>query len=69
MNELVGKDCCVIFSDKHTDWPFPGYPAWVTVLAVDMPMVKLAPRHSGGYGAKWINAARIAEIEAMRDVE
>lgn len=63
MNELVGRECRVNFTDDPVHWPFPGFPAWVQVLAVDMPMVKMANRY--GDGALWINVARIADIQAV----
>lgn len=62
MNELVGKACRCEFSLPFTEWPIPGFPAWVIVDAVDMPMVKMRSRHAGA--PFWINSAYIKIISS-----
>lgn len=62
MNELVGAECTVEFDLPHTAWPIEGFPAWVNVLAVDMPMVKMASIHAGQ--PIWVNAKIIKTIRA-----
>ena len=59
--EMVGKRCGCYFTLDPTRWPFPGFPAWLVVLAVDMPMVKMAPDFNGER-AVWINASTIEKI-------
>lgn len=63
MKELVGLECTVIFNMPDSKWPFPGYPAFVVVEEVDMPMVKLRGRH--GAPTKWINVAIIQSITPL----
>lgn len=67
MNELIGKICVAEFTPEPYHWPFAGWPAWVRVLAVDMPMVKMESKFGGG--AKWINAAIIKTISATEHDE
>jgi hypothetical protein len=68
MRELEGYVCRAdFFGDHATGWPFPGFPAWVVVLEVDMPMVKMRGYH--GDGAKWVNAALIKTISAVQKAE
>lgn len=62
MEELVDVECSVEFDLPHTAWPIAGFPARVKVLAVDMPMVKLASIHAGQ--PIWINAKFIKTIRA-----
>lgn len=59
--ELVGKRCGCYFTLDPMRWPFPGAPARVSVLAVDMPMVKLAD-DLDGLRALWVNATIIERI-------
>lgn len=60
MTELIGKRCACVFALPPHEWPIPGYPAWVRVLDVDMPMVKLSG--SAGGAATWVSATLIASI-------
>ena len=59
--ELVGKRCGCSFTLAGHSWPFPGYPAWVAVIAVDMPLVKLASDFDSDR-AVWVNASIIEKI-------
>ena len=61
LNELVGHRCRVVFDLPANQWPFPGYPAWCYVLAVDGPMIKLGYSMSGG--GKWVTQRCIMTIE------
>ena len=61
MNELIGKRCTCTFDMDASEWPIPGFPAWVVVVAVDMPMVKLKSMHSTDEGL-WVNASAIKFI-------
>jgi hypothetical protein len=65
MNELIGKVCWCDFDLPSHDWPMPGFPAYVVVQGVDMPMVKLCSRWGGQ--AVWVNASIIKKISAMPD--
>lgn len=47
MKELIGYECSCVFSLPFNDWPIEGYPAWVKVVAVDMPMICLQSIHAG----------------------
>lgn len=64
MKELVGKVCRCIFALPFHEWPVAGYPAWVMVLAVDMPMVKLSARDNE-VGAVWVHVDTIQQISVM----
>lgn len=61
---MIGAQCRCVFSLPHNEWPFPGYPAWVRVLDVDMPMVKMCSGHYDNQ-PKWVNCATITEIELV----
>lgn len=59
LRELIGHRCCCVFNLPSSDWPFKGYPAWVYVDDVDLPLLKLR-----SYGApRWVSAACILTIE------
>ena len=60
MDKLIGKECGCEFDMPPHSWPVPGYPAWVTVLAVAMPMVEMSGKFSNR--PFWINASKIARI-------
>lgn len=60
MKELIGWECCCVFNLPHTDWPIAGYPAWVVVDAVDMPMVKMRSRFGGN--PMWLHTSLIKTI-------
>jgi hypothetical protein len=55
VKELIGQSCMIIFNLPGTRWPIPGYPAFGTVQAVDMPMVKIDGR--------WLNTSIIEQIQ------
>ena len=55
MKELIGKECAIVFNLPDEDWPIHGYPAWATVEAVDMPMIKLDDL--------WVNVSIIKTIK------
>ncbi len=61
MKELIGKECIAIFNLPANEWPIEGYPAWVKVLDVNMPMIKMASRFSER--SMWVNANIIKTIE------
>jgi hypothetical protein len=58
MKELVGMRCELVFNLPALEWPIPGYPAWVDVEAVDMPMVKL--------NGLWVNVSTFKTIRAWK---
>lgn len=60
MHELVGKRCTCDFALDPRDWPIPGYPAFVIVDSVDMPMVKMRSVHAGA--PIWVNVSAIRTI-------
>jgi hypothetical protein len=62
VKELIGQRCACVFDLPHTEWPISGYPAWVVVVAVDMPMVCL--KSDFGHTPIWVNAATIKTISA-----
>ena len=64
MNELIGKTCICIFSLPPEKWPIAGYPAFVVVESVDMPMLKMRSFHTGE--SIWINAMFIESIKETR---
>lgn len=64
MKELIGWECCCVFNLPSIEWPIAGYPAWVVVDDVDMPMVKMRSRHGGE--AMWLNASIIKTISKER---
>ncbi len=59
MKELIDHECCCVFNLNPHDWPIAGYPAWVIVDDVDMPMIKMRSR---GGSPMWVNAAIIKTI-------
>jgi hypothetical protein len=63
MRDLIGRECACDFALPSTDWPIPGYPAWVIVVDVDMPMVLLKSRHGGD--AIWISASIIKTLRPV----
>lgn len=63
MKELIGLRCTAVFNLPDNQWPIAGYPAWVIVDAVDMPMVKMRSMHAGA--PLWINAAVIQTISPV----
>jgi len=60
MENLIGKKCSCEFDMPSAEWPVPGFPAWVEVLAVSMPMVEMRSQFSGS--PFWINVSKIARI-------
>lgn len=64
MNELIGHECRCVFNLPPNEWPIEGYPAFVIVDAVDMPMVKMRSKFSGV--PMWVNAATIKTIRSVR---
>lgn len=62
LRELVGHRCRCVFNLPDSEWPFPGYPAWVRVLDVDLPLVKLGSAHYDGRHV-WVLAMLIKTIE------
>ena len=63
MNELIGKKCRCVFNLPAMEWPIEGYPAWIVVVAVDMPMVCMKSAFAGK--PIWINSAIIKTIEVV----
>lgn len=64
MKELIGYECCCVFNLPATEWPISGYPAWVVVDAVDMPMIKMRSQFGGK--PMWLHVGLIKTIEATR---
>ena len=63
LSELAGSTCRVVFDIPDGSWPFQGYPAFVFVVAVDMPMVKMKSSVStDDCDSVWINVKFIKEI-------
>lgn len=62
MMDLLGKRCACVFNLPMLDWPIPGSPAFVRVLDVSMPMVKMVSDFGGE--PMWVNAAVIRTIKA-----
>lgn len=60
---LIGKRCQCVFDLEANDWPIPGFPAWVQVVDVDMPMVCMKVAYTGK--SMWVNASIIKTIEAV----
>jgi hypothetical protein len=60
MEELIGKKCICDFNLPPIKWPISGYPAFVVVDAVAMPMIKMRSIHAGD--PIWVNAAIIETI-------
>lgn len=61
LRELIGHRCRCVFSLPINEWPFEGYPAFVYVDEVDLPLIKLRT-----YGApRWVNAELIKTIEIV----
>jgi hypothetical protein len=61
MQELIGKECQCVFNLPASDWPISGYPAWVIVDAVEMPMIKMRSTYAGK--PIWVNASIIKSIQ------
>ncbi len=64
MKDLIGMECNCVFALPANEWPIEGYPAWVQVLAVDMPMVKLCGVYQEHH-AQWVNCSTIKTIRAV----
>lgn len=62
MRELIGFVSACEFRMDATKWPVAGFPAWVVVEDIDMPMVKM--RNKFGGSSFWINAADIVSIRS-----
>lgn len=62
VKDLIGKECTCVFNIPPEDWPIEGYPAWVIVDDVDMPMVCMRSKFSGP--SIWVNASIIKTIRA-----
>lgn len=63
MEKLIGKKCRCEFDLPHTQWPIEGFPAWVVVISVSMPLVEMKSAFGGL--PMWINASKIARILAV----
>ena len=60
IDKLIGKSCGCEFDMPAMEWPVPGYPAWIVVLSVDMPMIEM---RSQFWGAPfWVNASKIKRV-------
>lgn len=62
LSELIGQRCRVIFDLPYNQWPFEGTPAWLYVIAVDGPMIKLSMGEEG-IQSKWVSQACILSIQ------
>jgi hypothetical protein len=60
MKELIGRLCECVFLLPGNEWPIQGYPAWVIVEDVDMPMVKMCSKFGGK--SIWVNVDVIKTI-------
>lgn len=54
---LIGKRVEIVFDLLNREWPISGYPAVVTVVAVDMPLINL--------GGQWVNVSAIRTIRVI----
>ena len=59
LGELKGKRCAVVFTLPDMKWPFPGYPAWLTLYDQDGFMLKMGYTEED---AIWLNASIIQSI-------
>ena len=57
---LIGKKCWIYFNLPSDEWPVAGSPAFATVEAVEMPLIKLATEF--GNDVVWVNANIIKTI-------
>lgn len=60
LNDLIGRRCAVVFDLPDTEWPVPGYPAFVIIESVEMPLIEMRSIHAGKQ--IWINARFIKQI-------
>jgi hypothetical protein len=61
LKELIGHRCRCEFSVRDVEWPIAGFPAWVIVDDVDMPMIKMRSAFSGS--PMWLHVDLIKRIE------
>jgi hypothetical protein len=57
---LVGQVCSVVFNLPSGEWPISGYPAWVVIDTVEMPLIEMHSIHAGK--PIWVNASDIKTI-------
>jgi len=62
LKDLIGKTCRLEFALPAIEWPISGFPAWVIIESVDMPLVKMCSSHGGS--SVWVNAGLIKTISA-----
>lgn len=62
---LVGKDCVCEFDLEFHEWPIPGYPAFVHVVDVVLPMVKMRPMYGGQ--EIWINWYHVKTLKELHN--
>lgn len=60
LSELIGRRMRCEFTLPEASWPIRGWPAWVIIEAVDMPMVKMRSAHAGE--SMWVNASIIQRL-------
>ena len=65
--ELIGRDDVrCVFNLDPCKWPIPGYPAWIVIEAVDMPLMLIRSKWSRE--KIWINASIIETISYQQNV-
>ena len=66
-DELIGRDDVrCVFNLDPCKWPIPGYPAWIVIEAVDMPLMLIRSKWSRE--KIWINASIIETISYQQNV-
>lgn len=61
LQSLIGKKCRCIFNLPSHHWPVAGWPAFIKVLDLDMPLIKIVSAHAGR--PVWVNANTVERIE------
>ena len=62
----IGEQVTIVFDLDPTNWPIEGFPAFATLLAVDMPLIRLGRRKGMRYNDPgpgfWFNAKYIKKM-------
>jgi hypothetical protein len=67
MRDLIGKECACTFIEPYESWPFSGWPAWVVVTDVALPMVRMHSIFGGEVhgNPQWVSTHIIKTIRAV----
>ncbi len=63
LKELIGCQCRAEFNLPPSEWPVSGWPAWILVEDVDMPLIKIKSRWEKT--SLWVNATLFKTIESV----